>query len=40
VDRSRSVEASDRILSRYQGKGYEFVTIPEMMEGQQLATSN
>ncbi len=37
VDRSRSVEASDRILSRYRGEGYEFVTIPEMMEKQQLA---
>jgi len=32
ADRSRSVEASDRILTRYQGEGYEFVTIPQMME--------
>ena len=31
VDRSRSVEASDRILTRYRSEGYEFVTIPEMM---------
>jgi peptidoglycan/xylan/chitin deacetylase (PgdA/CDA1 family) len=31
-DRSRSVEASDRILSRYKGEGYEFLTIPQMME--------
>ena len=31
VDRSRSVEASDRILKRYRSEGYEFVTIPEMM---------
>ena len=31
-DRSRSVEASDRILSRYKSEGYEFVTIPQMME--------
>jgi peptidoglycan/xylan/chitin deacetylase (PgdA/CDA1 family) len=31
VDRSRSVEASDRILGRYKAEGYEFVTIPEMM---------
>ncbi len=37
VDRSRSVEATDRIVSRYQPEGYEFVTIPQMMEGQQLA---
>ncbi len=34
VDRSRSVEASDRILARYKGEGYEFVTVPEMMERQ------
>jgi len=39
VDRSRSIEASDRLLARYQGEGYEFVTIPEMMKSQQLATS-
>ncbi len=31
ADRSRTVEASDRILSRYRGEGFEFVTIPEMM---------
>jgi len=40
VDRSRTVEASDRILSRYTAEGYEFVTIPQMMEKQQLAISN
>ncbi len=39
VDRSRSVEASDRILTRYRSKGYEFVTIPEMMQRQELAMS-
>jgi peptidoglycan-N-acetylglucosamine deacetylase len=39
VDRSRSVEGSDRILSRYRGEGYEFVTIPEMMEKQPFAIS-
>ena len=38
VDRSRTVEATDRILSRYQAEGYEFVTIPQMMREQ--ATSN
>ncbi len=42
VDRSRSLEASDRILARYKAEGYEFVTVPEMMErratsGEQLA---
>ena len=31
VDRSRSVEATDRILSRYKPEGYDFVTIPQMM---------
>jgi peptidoglycan/xylan/chitin deacetylase (PgdA/CDA1 family) len=36
VDRSRSVAASDRILTRYKSEGYEFVTIPEMMEKKQL----
>jgi len=30
-DRSRTVEATEHILTRYQGEGYEFVTIPEMM---------
>jgi peptidoglycan/xylan/chitin deacetylase (PgdA/CDA1 family) len=40
ADRSRSIEASDRILSRYLGEGFEFVTIPEMMERQQEATSS
>jgi peptidoglycan/xylan/chitin deacetylase (PgdA/CDA1 family) len=35
VDRRRSIEASDRILTQYQGEGYEFVTIPEMMKRQQ-----
>ena len=39
VDRSRSVDATDRILTRYKAEGYDFVTIPEMM-GKQLATSN
>ena len=32
VDRSRSVEASDRILTRHKAEGYEFVTVPEMMK--------
>jgi peptidoglycan-N-acetylglucosamine deacetylase len=30
-DRSRTVEASDRLISRYKSEGYEFVTVPEMM---------
>ena len=40
VDRSRSVEASDRILTRYKGQGYEFVTVPRMMAQRQIAASN
>ena len=32
VDRSRSVEATDRILSRYRSEGFKFVTIPQMMK--------
>ena len=32
TDRSRTVEASDRILTRYRGEGFKFVTIPQMME--------
>jgi hypothetical protein len=32
ADRSRTVEASGEILTRYQGEGYEFVTIPQMLE--------
>jgi len=31
ADRSRTVEASDRLISRYKSEGYEFVTVPEMM---------
>jgi peptidoglycan/xylan/chitin deacetylase (PgdA/CDA1 family) len=31
ADRSRTVEASDRLISRYKSEGYQFVTIPEMM---------
>jgi peptidoglycan/xylan/chitin deacetylase (PgdA/CDA1 family) len=32
VDRSKTVAATDRIISRCKAEGYEFVTIPEMME--------
>jgi peptidoglycan-N-acetylglucosamine deacetylase len=31
VDRSRSVEATDRLLTRYKAEGFQFVTITEMM---------
>src|SRR5208282_5210197 len=32
ADRSRSVDASGQILTLYQRQGYEFVTIPQMIE--------
>ena len=31
TDRSFTVTASDRLISRYKSEGYEFVTIPQMM---------
>jgi hypothetical protein len=33
TDRSLSVRATDEIVRRYKGEGYEFVTVPEMMDG-------
>jgi peptidoglycan/xylan/chitin deacetylase (PgdA/CDA1 family) len=32
ADRSQTVIATGRLITRYQGEGYEFVTVPEMME--------
>jgi peptidoglycan/xylan/chitin deacetylase (PgdA/CDA1 family) len=31
ADRSQTVLATDRLISRYKTEGYEFVTISEMM---------
>ena len=31
VDRSNTVQATDRLLSRYKSEGREFVTVPEMI---------
>jgi len=31
ADRSQTVLATDHVISRYKGEGYEFVTIPKMM---------
>jgi peptidoglycan/xylan/chitin deacetylase (PgdA/CDA1 family) len=31
ADRSKTVQASDRLITKYKNEGYEFVTIPEMM---------
>lgn len=32
ADRSHTVEATERLIRRYQDQGYEFVTVPEMMK--------
>jgi peptidoglycan/xylan/chitin deacetylase (PgdA/CDA1 family) len=32
ADRAYTVAASDRVIARYKSEGYEFVTIPQMME--------
>ena len=31
ADRSQTVLATDRLITKYQAEGYRFVTIPEMM---------
>jgi len=38
ADRSQTVIATDRLIARYKSEGYEFVTVPEMMEKQVLRT--
>jgi peptidoglycan/xylan/chitin deacetylase (PgdA/CDA1 family) len=35
ADRSHTVEATDRLIAHYKAAGYEFATIPAMMNGQQ-----
>ena len=32
ADRSQTVIATDRLIARYKSEGYDFVTIPQMME--------
>jgi peptidoglycan/xylan/chitin deacetylase (PgdA/CDA1 family) len=32
ADRSQSVIATDRLVARYKSEGYEFATVPEMMQ--------
>ena len=34
ADRSYTITATDRLISRYKSEGYEFVTIPEMLREQ------
>jgi peptidoglycan-N-acetylglucosamine deacetylase len=38
TDRSQTVQATDRVISRYKAEGYEFVTVPEMMETARVGT--
>jgi peptidoglycan/xylan/chitin deacetylase (PgdA/CDA1 family) len=33
TDRSRTVAATDLLITRYKAEGYEFVTVPELMKG-------
>ena len=33
ADRAQTVRATDHLIARYKSEGYEFVTIPRMMEG-------
>ena len=32
ADRSQTVEATDHLITKYKSEGYEFVTIPQMLE--------
>ena len=36
TDRSHTVAVTDRIIRRYQQQGREFVTIPQMMDGEKI----
>jgi peptidoglycan/xylan/chitin deacetylase (PgdA/CDA1 family) len=36
ADRSQTVLATDRLIDRYKTEGYEFVTIPEMMQSKSV----
>ena len=38
ADRSQSVIATDHLIAGYRSEGYEFVTIPEMMEKQAVSS--
>jgi peptidoglycan-N-acetylglucosamine deacetylase len=40
ADRAHSVIATDRIIGRYKQEGYEFVTVPEMMESENLLNAD
>jgi len=38
ADRSQTVIATDRIVAKYTAQGYDFVTIPEMMEKENVSS--
>ena len=38
ADRSQSVIATDRLITRYKSEGYQFVTVSEMMERQAVSS--
>jgi peptidoglycan/xylan/chitin deacetylase (PgdA/CDA1 family) len=38
ADRSQTVTATDRLVARYKSEGYEFVTVPELMEKSVLSS--
>ena len=40
ADRSQTVIATDRLVARYKAQGFEFVTVPDMMENQRSAVSS
>jgi len=38
ADRSQSVVATDRLIGWYKSEGYEFATVPQMMEEQAVSS--
>ncbi|HXJ85789.1 MAG TPA: polysaccharide deacetylase family protein [Candidatus Binatia bacterium] len=40
ADRSQTVIATDHLLSRYKSEGYEFITIPQMLEPAHVTLEN
>jgi peptidoglycan/xylan/chitin deacetylase (PgdA/CDA1 family) len=38
ADRSQTVIATERLIGRYKSEGYEFVTVPEMIEKQAVSS--
>jgi len=39
ADRSQTVIATDRLIGKFKAEGYEFVTVPEMMEQEQFSAA-